>query len=580
VPGFLHGVRGNNQAALSWSASTDNVGVDHYNVYRFSATGSGGGTGSASTLGSATNGSGRGVVVDGQDGRVVGGRVRGRHPHRRAFPGVAGRVRVAPCRRWSCTPTRPARPGARLAVSDQITITSTTPDTIRDYVFSGSDQITIVSGTDLLGGRGLGRPGHAEHRLQPRRAVVQAGRVDGHLRHPAEPVRDGLGDVHRPDRRVVRRGRRHRGRHRRRRHDHHDGQDTDGASSSASTDKTSVSTFTAAASGTLTGGHARAWLSATGTATTKVVVYSDSSGAPGTRLASSNPVTITQTSEALVDYTFSGADQIAITSGTVYWVGLAWVDPGTVSLNISRDATASGRQETSTYAPTTFGTPTALTGPIDVYVDISSASGSVVRGVRAAHHPHGHDQLHEHRADERQEYQYTVSAVDAAGNESAQSATVTVIPGPPDTTAPTVPTGVTATAGDRSGVAVCGRRPPTPTRGCTATASTGAGCSSMGCSRPDQLPGHQRVNGTLYSYQVYAVDRSLNASALSTAATATPTAPAIGWGRCCCPPRCRAGRWRWRSRGAPTCPRLGGLDVDRHHHRCARRPGHLHQPGP
>jgi len=51
VPTNLTAVRGNNQAALSWGASTDNVGVDHYNVYRYSAAGGSGGDGTVSVLG-------------------------------------------------------------------------------------------------------------------------------------------------------------------------------------------------------------------------------------------------------------------------------------------------------------------------------------------------------------------------------------------------------------------------------------------------------------------------------------------------------------------------------------------------
>src|SRR5207245_3773127 len=44
-------------------------------------------------------------------------------------------------------------------------------------------------------------------------------------------------------------------------------------------------------------------------------------------------------------------------------------------------------------------------------------------------------------------YSYTVAAFDAAGNVSAQSSSASATtPAPPDTTPPTVPTGLTATA--------------------------------------------------------------------------------------------------------------------------------------
>ncbi|KAI4217835.1 MAG: hypothetical protein L6R40_008819, partial [Gallowayella cf. fulva] len=64
------------------------------------------------------------------------------------------------------------------------------------------------------------------------------------------------------------------------------GKTADGTGSSVSSaDKTSVSSFVANATGVLTAGHARVWLSAAGSANTKVVVYANSSGAPGAKLA-------------------------------------------------------------------------------------------------------------------------------------------------------------------------------------------------------------------------------------------------------------------------------------------------------
>jgi hypothetical protein len=149
------------------------------------------------------------------------------------------------------------------------------------------------------------------------------------------------------------------------------GKTTDGTSSTnSSTDKTAVSSTTATASGTLVSGHARAWLSATGSGTTKLVVYANSSGAPGALLASSDAVALTHTAEATVSYPFTGNQQIAITSGTTYWVGLTWQDPGTPGVTLSRDNTGSGRQESSSYTPSPFGTPSPQNGPVDVWVDI------------------------------------------------------------------------------------------------------------------------------------------------------------------------------------------------------------------
>ena len=449
VPQNLAAVRGDTQAALSWSASTDNVGVDHYNVYRFSTTGTGGGTGggSSATVGSTDNGDG--ATTSSADKIIAS----------RATSTAAGTLAEGHARAWldasGSTTSRMlvyadsgGAPGAKLATSDQITISTTTADTIQNYVFSGAAQIDLAAATDYWIALAWADPGTPN--LTYSRGSVSSGRVErsdityGTFPDPwgtstgtfAGPIDawvttvsggatgSGGGSLTSL------------------------GKTSDGASSSASSaDKTAVSSVTAAASGTLTAGHARAWLSATGSAVTKCVVYADSSGAPGARLASSNPVTITQTAEAVVDYTFSGADAITLTSGTVYWVGLAWQDPGTPSLNISRDATASGRQEVAAYAPTPFGTPSALTGPIDVYVETSSGGGAVGGGFVLLTTTAGTSFTNTSLIN-GQEYTYAVSAVDAAGNESAMSTPVTVIPGTPDHTPPTVPQNLTAVAGD------------------------------------------------------------------------------------------------------------------------------------
>jgi hypothetical protein len=160
------------------------------------------------------------------------------------------------------------------------------------------------------------------------------------------------------------------------------GKATDGSSSSASsTDKIAVSADTAGNTGTLISGAARVWLSASGTSNTKMVVYADSSGAPGALLAQSDQVAVTQTANAEVSYTFSGANQITITNGVVYWIGVFWQDPGTPSINLSRDATASLRQEVSgagvvyPTAPNPFGTPTAQSGPMTAYITADTGAG-------------------------------------------------------------------------------------------------------------------------------------------------------------------------------------------------------------
>lgn len=166
------------------------------------------------------------------------------------------------------------------------------------------------------------------------------------------------------------------------------GKTTAGSTSAVSSfDKMAVSTANAGATGTLTAGTTRAWLSAAGSCLTKMVVYSDSGGAPNALLAVSDEVTITSTSASAVDYAFSGGQQITITSGVDYWFGLFWQDPGTPSINLGRDGTASARLETQpTYptAPSSFGTGTALAGPIDSYLTFTVGGGGGGTGTGGA----------------------------------------------------------------------------------------------------------------------------------------------------------------------------------------------------
>ena len=448
VPQGLVGIRGSGRAGLSWVASTDNVAVDHYNISRYSATGAGGGSGSASVLGRSVGGAD--TTLSSADKMAVssfvapaGGTLTS--GHFRAWLSASGST----LSKMVVYADSSGAPGARLAVSDEITISSTA-EGVRDYVFSGANQVTIVAGATYWVGAAWDDPGtpsltFSRDTQSSKRVESTAtygtppnpwGTVSGTFTGPIDAWVDvvsgtGAGTGGGGTTSTL-------------------GKTTNGASSSASSaDKTAVSSVTAAASGTLTAGHARAWLSATGGATTKLVVYANSSGAPGARLASSDPVIITGTSEALVDYVFSGADRIGISNGVTYWIGLAWVDPGTPSLNISRDGTTGGRQEASAYAPTPFGTPTALTGPIDVYLDIVSGGGGGAAGGFALLATTSDTTYTDTGLTDGASYVYTVSAEDAAGNESARSSQVTVIPGVPDSGAPTVPTNVVATAGDR-----------------------------------------------------------------------------------------------------------------------------------
>jgi hypothetical protein len=168
------------------------------------------------------------------------------------------------------------------------------------------------------------------------------------------------------------------------------GKTTDGTSSSASsTDKVAVSSAVASNTGTLISGVARLWLSAAGSAGTKMVVYADSAGAPGALLATSDETVLTSTTEAGVSYTFSSTNQITIVSGVTYWIGAFWADPGTPSVNLSRDATAAMRQEVSGAGvvyptpPNPYGTPTANAGPMDAYITADTGGNGTARPATA-----------------------------------------------------------------------------------------------------------------------------------------------------------------------------------------------------
>lgn len=525
VPSNVAGVKGNTQATISWAASTDNIGVDHYNVYRFSASGSSGGDGSATTLGRTTGGavdtaSSTDKMAVSSFTATAGGKLTA--GHFRAWLDASGSTSS----KMVVYADSSGAPGTRLAVSDQITI-NTTAEGVRDYVFSGANQITIVSGTTYWIGAAWDDPGtpnltYSHDGQTGKRTESTAtygtpptpfGTVSGTFTGPIDAWVDvvsgtGAGTGGGGTTSSF-------------------GKQTDGASSSTSSaDKTAVSKFTATATGTLIAGHARAWMAAAGSVTVKCVVYADSSGLPGTRLASSDPITVTSTTEAVRDFTFSGAGQIAITNGVDYWLGIGWADPGTPSINYSRDGTASGRQEAGAYAPNPFGTATAQSGPLDVYVDVTSGSGSasgsfVLLTTRtAAQLSYTNTGL-----TNGVEYQYTVSAVDAAGNESAQSAFVSVTPGAPDTTAPSVPTGLAVTGGDQRGVA-------------TWNASTDAGDGVRGYkvyiggafvveTTALTYTANSLTNGLTYSFRVSAIDNAGNESAQATAVTVVPTAPTV-----------------------------------------------------
>lgn len=168
---------------------------------------------------------------------------------------------------------------------------------------------------------------------------------------------------------------------------------TDNGSTSftSSTDKIAVSAATPAGSGTVQSAGAQIWMDSTGSTNSKFVIYADSGGAPGALLAESDVVNFnitTANSERI--FSFSGANQISITGGTQYWIGVAWQDPGTPSVRVSRDNTntTDGRHEQSGAGftwptlPSPYGTPTLTSGgPISAYVTYTETAGGGGGGI-------------------------------------------------------------------------------------------------------------------------------------------------------------------------------------------------------
>jgi len=124
-------------------------------------------------------------------------------------------------------------------------------------------------------------------------------------------------------------------------------------------------------------------------------------------------------------------------------------------------------------------------------------------------------------------YTYTVQAVDAAGNASGQSAAASATTPPaPDTTAPSTPTGLVASAGSPSQISLS-----------WAASSDDVGVSGYRVYRGGALlialgpvTAWQNTGlspATTYSYTVQAIDAAGNASAQSAAASATTSAAPV-----------------------------------------------------
>ena len=127
-------------------------------------------------------------------------------------------------------------------------------------------------------------------------------------------------------------------------------------------------------------------------------------------------------------------------------------------------------------------------------------------------------------------YSYTVSAIDAAGNESAQSSAAVATTLGPDTAAPSAPTGLTATAAayNQVGLAWTGA---TDNVGVTRySIYRGGTLLSVVAGTITSFTDRSTVLSTAYSYTVKASDAAGNTGAASAAAPVTtpglPTAPA------------------------------------------------------
>ena len=131
-------------------------------------------------------------------------------------------------------------------------------------------------------------------------------------------------------------------------------------------------------------------------------------------------------------------------------------------------------------------------------------------------------------------YTYAVSAMDAAGNDSALSllASATTQPAPTDTTPPTVPTGLTATAASSSRINLSWQA---STDNLGVTAYSIYRCSGTGCSPTTKVgtvtsetafSNTGLMANTSYAYAVTASDVAANESGKSATVTAT-TSPVV-----------------------------------------------------
>lgn len=150
------------------------------------------------------------------------------------------------------------------------------------------------------------------------------------------------------------------------------GKTTNGTfTTSASADGIYLSSAIATVTETLDSGSIRVSLSSAGSSLAKLVVYSNLSFVPTNLLAESDEVTITNTTEQEIAFTFSGLNRITITDGVRYYFGIFFQDPGTPDMVMSRGNSLVGVFSMSTpypTAPSVFSGTSNFGGPYDCYL--------------------------------------------------------------------------------------------------------------------------------------------------------------------------------------------------------------------
>ncbi|MDQ7779968.1 MAG: fibronectin type III domain-containing protein, partial [Planctomycetota bacterium] len=124
-------------------------------------------------------------------------------------------------------------------------------------------------------------------------------------------------------------------------------------------------------------------------------------------------------------------------------------------------------------------------------------------------------------------YYFVVTAVDTSGNESSYSSMVQAVPtAPSDTTPPTVPTGLIATAGDGQVMLTWNANSEPDLAGYEVYMGPSPGTKiNAGLVPPSPTPSYLvtgLTNGETYIFAIVAVDTTGNGSALSEPASATP----------------------------------------------------------